>query len=549
MTTQSHSDGSSFPLRIWLDSLLGPRSKLAIEARAKRLEYLQSKFPTVPASRRFSDLNGLPSLRQELLNAGRDAKTSGIFLFGDEANGKSKWAEALIGELELPMIAVERTDVQKLHEPELIAFVSDVLDAAEAAAPCAVFFKAHDSLRSTGSHQQTFSPSEAESEVLDRMLGLREKGVLLIACNDDQDDNRQNWRVLGFNRRIEIPAPDEEARALIIRKALASSGVSFREEEVERVAKQWNDPLMTAWLIEKSATRAAKLAAEQSIECDATMLREGLREQLYCKWPERPDQGALDDLVLNVRTRAALSGVEYRLSNAGDVQLKGGTIPRALLFTGGDCAYRAKVALALATSTKRSFINISGAQLKNNATFWNTRDHAGLLSPCVVFISDADELIGRGAFDADDDASMWLLSRLDEKEHLSRFQDLLWIASTTHESDLYPPTRHLSCFGEHIHFDESDISITANLIERWQTSVGVSRAPDWDPTKVAALLQGLNADAIKAALTIAVDVSLERHAAVSSEVHALSVDDVRRARAQYESATSINKHLFDDFVD
>jgi DNA replication protein DnaC len=176
---------------------------LASSAKASERQEFMARFPAKPSSLTFADVVGMDAFKARLLAAGKEAtdgfrepapppqkklfgntaqattqtaptpskKRNGILLFGEPGNGKTMMAEALAGELNLPIITVTYGDLASRYVNQTTEVVAAAFDAAEKAAPCVLFVDEIDSLlRKRDSLNASFEHTQTVNTLLTRMV-------------------------------------------------------------------------------------------------------------------------------------------------------------------------------------------------------------------------------------------------------------------------------------------------------------------------------------------------------------------------------------------
>ncbi|MGA3020638.1 MAG: CDC48 family AAA ATPase [Candidatus Micrarchaeales archaeon] len=140
----------------------------------------------------------------------------GILLVGSPGTGKTLLAKAVATEREANFISIKGPEVLSKYVGESEKTVRELFRKARAASPCIIFIDEIDSLaRSRGSSNMDSGVSERVVDtLLTEMDGLQDlKNVIVLAAtNRPEDLDPALLRPGRFDKVIEIPMPDAEAR-------------------------------------------------------------------------------------------------------------------------------------------------------------------------------------------------------------------------------------------------------------------------------------------------------------------------------------------------
>jgi transitional endoplasmic reticulum ATPase len=144
----------------------------------------------------------------------------GILLHGPPGTGKTLLAKAVATESEANFISVKGPEFLSKWVGESERAVREVFRKARQSAPTVVFFDEIDSLAPTRGSQHDSGVSERIiSQLLTELDGIEAlKGVTIIAATNRLDLVDPALRRPGrFDRIVEVPSPDQEARLEILR--------------------------------------------------------------------------------------------------------------------------------------------------------------------------------------------------------------------------------------------------------------------------------------------------------------------------------------------
>ena len=180
----------------------------------------------------WDDIGGLQGVKEELAEAiewplkhadlflEADVKSpKGILLYGPPGTGKTMIAKAVATTSEANFISVKGPELLSKWVGESEKGVREIFRKARQAAPCIVFFDELDAVAPTrgGSDGDSHVTERVISQMLTEMDGLEDlKGVVVIGATNRPDMiDEALLRPGRFDRLLEVPVPDREARMQI----------------------------------------------------------------------------------------------------------------------------------------------------------------------------------------------------------------------------------------------------------------------------------------------------------------------------------------------
>ena len=200
-----------------------------VQPSALREVYVQK--PNV----QWTDVGGLQEVKEELkeaiewplkhadLFAQADIiPPKGLLLYGPPGTGKTMIAKAVASTSEANFISIKGPELLSKWVGESEKGIREVFRKARQAAPCVVFFDELDSVaphRSGGEAGDSRVTERIVSQLLTEMDGLEDlKGVVVIGATNRPDIvDEALLRPGRFDRLLEIPLPDNEARKEILK--------------------------------------------------------------------------------------------------------------------------------------------------------------------------------------------------------------------------------------------------------------------------------------------------------------------------------------------
>jgi len=475
--------------------------------------------------RTFKDIQGHQVLKERLLAAGRavtlkrrgkaaEPARNGILLHGEPGNGKTVFAQALAGELGLPLLTLSYADVASKWVGEKTSRVREAFEEARRSEPCVLFIDEVDSFLEAREVAQGATVKEDRdlvNSLLTLMVEIRRSRVLLVAATNHLERlDAAGVREGRFDFKVEIPAPDEEARIELLRHGLGTNlpEVEIDPELIASVARRWNG-------------YSAKRIVAVTEELPSFLKRVGRRTPGFDDFvgalraiqgqagTRLEDVRPLAELVLSDRTRLALSSIAGRMLDPEHTERHGGTLPTGVIFHGPPGTGKTAACRALAKELGWTFLPTSGADLARNAKALD-RIHARAmeLRPTIVFVDEADDLLRHREYSAATEATNQLLSLIDGAR--DRVRDVVWIAATNHLEHVDPAMLRGGRFSEKVAFELPSAPALARHLEVWLASRSVSLEPAFDRGALIGMLPQLSIADGEAILQTALNLAIGR---------------------------------------
>jgi transitional endoplasmic reticulum ATPase len=181
----------------------------------------------------FEDIGGLAEVKRELTRAvewplryteelarlGVDAP-AGVLLYGPPGTGKTMLARAVASTTDANFLTVNGPELLNKYVGESERRVRQLFERARDSAPAVVFFDELDALGSArGDDGDASAPERVVSQLLTELDGLqpREQVTVIGATNRPDRIDEALTRPGRFDRLVEVPLPDADARREIIR--------------------------------------------------------------------------------------------------------------------------------------------------------------------------------------------------------------------------------------------------------------------------------------------------------------------------------------------
>ncbi|CCW70633.1 unnamed protein product [Phytomonas sp. Hart1] len=199
-------------------------------------------FRTEVKGTTFKDVIGIPEAKEDLkqyVDFLKDPKKftrlgaklpKGCLLTGKPGTGKTLLARAMAGEANTPFFSCSGADFIEIFGGSGPKRVRELFEEAKAAAPCVVFIDEIDAIgsRSQGNRSMGGGGGSEENRTINQLLaeldGLTSKEAIVVvaATNYPEAIDKALLREGRFDRKINIPMPDSQARCELFEYYLSS---------------------------------------------------------------------------------------------------------------------------------------------------------------------------------------------------------------------------------------------------------------------------------------------------------------------------------------
>ncbi|WP_241023812.1 AAA family ATPase [Burkholderia sp. Ac-20365] len=410
----------------------------------------------------FADIVGMADTKKRLyasaqeIVGGQAGNRNGMMLFGEPGNGKTMFAEALAGELNVPFFSIAYGDTASKFVNETPQKVKAVFEQAKRVGVCVLFVDEYDSFvkpRDGGAHHMD---QDLTNVMLTEVVSLRGSRVVLVAATNFLERlDSAAIREGRFDFKIEIPPPDEEARAAILRKSIgeALGYAAVDPEALASLAQRWEGfsaSRLTALGGQLSDMRRDGVISAGKMSFDVGMQAMRLMVGRRGKLPENVK--SIDEIIMPAQSRDALQDLAYKMKNVHRLEKIGGRIPAGLVFYGPPGTGKTGGAMALAKESGFAFLKTTGAEIMAKPESWDALvREARDIRPAIVFIDEADDILRDRQYSNVGTLTNKILTTLDGGG--GRVRDVVYIAATNHFDRLDPAALRGGRFAEKILFD------------------------------------------------------------------------------------------------
>jgi AAA+ superfamily predicted ATPase len=164
--------------------------------------------------------------RADLLRAHALEPRHRVLLCGPPGNGKTSLAEALAGELSLPLLVIRYDGVIGSYLGETAVRLARLMEHVRSRR-CVVFFDEFDAIgKERGDEHETGEIKRVVSSLLLNIDALPPYVVVVAATNHAELLDRAVWR--RFQLRLELPPPDRDATVAWVKRFESKNGLKLR---------------------------------------------------------------------------------------------------------------------------------------------------------------------------------------------------------------------------------------------------------------------------------------------------------------------------------
>ncbi|KAF8289375.1 putative ATP-dependent zinc metallopeptidase [Trypanosoma cruzi] len=285
----------------------------AMDMLQKQMNPLGDKnFRVEVRDTKFKDVVGVPEALEEVQQYVNFLKTperftrlggrlpKGCILTGEPGTGKTLLAKAVAGEASVPFLTCSGADFIEVYAGSGPKRVRELFAAAKREAPSVIFVDEIDAVGSRSNGQGALGLSSEENRTVNQLLaeldGLQanEAVVVFAATNFPDNLDKALLREGRFDRKVEIPMPDQRAREEVFAHYLNRIVVSDAATNAQRLARL--TPGVSPATIATIVNEAALAAAVQGDD----------------KVTERTLLPAIDDVLVGKKHRSRMSEATAR---------------------------------------------------------------------------------------------------------------------------------------------------------------------------------------------------------------------------------------------
>jgi len=453
-----------------------------------------------PPSTTFDDMAGLTeeinmlekAVVEPLVDANRIARTHGVLLVGEPGNGKTRLANALVGELS--QYGFEHAEFNMdISRSEMGSKFEEAIDELREEGPSVLVI---DPMQSPIS-QDILSSIKRELQHLN--ASTKHQVLVVMVLEPEENFGHLSRALESFEVKLKLDNPDEKRRQEFLQAELTelcqNGGSTLEAHDIDfpGLATKADDLSMIQLMsvCERALHNAetpdgasdSRLVSEstiedaiQSVKEECELTRESSPDS-HTDWqdsvlePEIPDVsfddiGGLDDVKETLRVSVEFPTQYESVYDEFDLPSSQGIVLHGPPGNG-----KTMLAKALANETERSFIALAGPEMKHplvgqteqrlRDVFETARENA----PSILFLDEFDALAPnrnelRRQYSVD--SVNTLLSELDG---LNENEDVLVVAATNRLDSIDPAALRPGRLGEHIEIGLPDEEGQAAIVE------------------------------------------------------------------------------------
>jgi ATP-dependent 26S proteasome regulatory subunit len=473
---------------------------------------------------------------------------AGAILYGPPGTGKTLVARAIAGETGRAVLSYSGSELTSMWVGEGTQLVRQMIDAARAAAPCVLFIDELDGIASARGRMQRDQGSAATHDLRARLgeflqqlegTGGALASVFVVGATNRLDDVDPAVRSrLAYH--VEIPLPDEAARAAILRQHFPPRATTSPEEVARLAGGLAGRELRELCRVAGMVALAERADAVTSDHFARALERVRTDPGAYATRPAEPsrvEQAAFADLVLPEETVAELRTLVRLISDPASGEGLGVEPPAGAILYGPPGCGKTLIARAIAGESRRPVLAFSGASLTSPFAGEGTqlvRDmfrQARSQAPCVLFVDEIDG-IAPARHDgilalghAGNDATQRIDQFLQELEGVGgAARNVFVVGATNHLNAIDPAVR--SRLSYHVRIPLPDEAARVAILRQH-----FPRQAETTPEEVAGMTDGLSGRDLREMCRIAGLVAL------SDRATTVTLDHFTRARDRLSAGT------------
>lgn len=392
---------------------------------------------------------------------------SGILLVGEPGNGKTLLAKAVAGEANCPFFSINGSDFIEVFVGVGAARIRDLFAQARKNSPCIVFIDEIDVIarqRAAGIGGGNDEREQTLNQLLTEMDGFSSKEnpvIVLAATNFPSALDKALLRPGRFDRRIDIPYPDTDAREHILK--IHARGVKLDEEVNLRAIAEDTGGFSgadLANLVNQAAIHATRSGRQAVMKEDIDVAYEKLMRSRETS--QREPRAATDSasvarvympsqIKVTFKDVAGMPEVKEELYDVIDYlkvpdkyQRLGARLSRGILLVGEPGNGKTLLAKAMAGEANRPFFSASGSDFIEKyvgvgaARIRDLFAQARKQSPCIIFIDEIDAIGAARSRDGNSDRehSQTLNQLLTEMDGFESEKSSIVVIAATNRPDI-----------------------------------------------------------------------------------------------------------------
>ncbi|HIP66590.1 MAG TPA: AAA family ATPase [Candidatus Nanopusillus sp.] len=503
--------------------------------------------------RKIRELVELPLRHPEIFEKLGIEPPKGVLLYGPPGTGKTLLAKAVANEAGAYFIAINGPEIVSKYVGESEKRLREIFEEAKKNAPAIIFIDEIDAIAPKRDEAVGEVERRLVAQLLTLMDGLKERGrVIIIAATNRPNAVDPALRRPGrFDREIEVPVPNEEARYEILKvhtrrvplgKRVVENGkeryVLLDEKEKEQLLRKiasathgfvgadlaalvkeaamnairriipdierYEDRPLPAEVLEKLVVTEEDFMEALKVVPPSAM-REVLVEVPKIRWD---DIGGLDEVKQELK-----ESVEWPLKYRNIFKKIGIQPPKGILLYGPPGTGKTLLAKAVATESGANFIAIKGPEVLSKWFGESERiireifRKARQVSPTVIFFDEIDAIAPKRGMYSDSGALDRVVNQLlTELDGITSRGDVVVIAATNRPDILDPALLRPGRFDRVIYVPPPDEKARLEILKIHTRNVPL--ADDVDLEEIARKTEGYSGADLEALVREAAMIAL-----------------------------------------
>ncbi|MCX8184699.1 MAG: CDC48 family AAA ATPase [Sulfolobales archaeon] len=465
----------------------------------------------------------------------------GVLLYGPPGVGKTLLAKALANEIGAYFIAINGPEIMSKYYGESEARLREIFEEAQKNSPAIIFIDEIDAIAPKREEVVGEVEKRVVAQLLALMDGLKERGkVIVIGATNRVDAVDPALRRPGrFDREIEIPPPDKNARKSILEvhtrniplvedvniDTLANITYGFTGADLAALVKEAAMNALRRFLRTEKIDLSKpvpfevleKLKVTQQDFLDSlkvvhpTLMREVLVEVPEVRWD---DIGGLDSVKQALR-----EAVEWPLKYPEVFEKMGVRPPRGILLYGPPGCGKTLLAKAVATEANANFIAIKGPEIlskwvgESEKAVREIFRRARQVAPSIIFFDEVDAIVPTRGMRHDTEVTDRIVNQLlAEMDGIQTLKNVVVIGATNRVDLIDPALLRPGRFDRVIYVPPPDRKARYEILKIHTR--GVPLAKDIDLEKLAEMTEGYSGADLEALVREAVMMALREKFAV-----------------------------------
>jgi len=490
--------------------------------------------------RMLMDIVEIALVKPEITKALGLRPPKGVLLYGPPGTGKTLIAKAIANSVMANFFYISGPEIGSKYYGESEKRLRDIFEQAEKNAPSIIFIDEIDAIAPNRDTAMSETDRRIVAQLLTLMDGISSgSGVLVIGATNRPNAIDPALRRPGrFDREIEIPVPDKEARLEILK--IHTRRIPLKDVDLEKIAEITHG-FVGADLeaLVREAVMNAYHRCNGDLDCikvtmddfnhalkvvEPSALREFRVEIPSTTWE---DIIGLEDVKMELK-----EVIEFPLKYPELYEEMKVEIPTGVLLYGPPGTGKTMLARAVAHESGANFIAINGPELmsmwvgETERAIREVFKRARQASPCIVFFDEIDSIASVRGLDPNRVTDRVVSQLLTEMDGISKTKGKVIVIAATNRPDMVDPALlRPGRLEKLIYVPPPDYSTRVALFSRL---IEGKAHDEIDINHLAKLTEGYTPAEIKGIVNKAILISIRR-AISSNQKPKLTMEDMLEA--------------------